>query len=350
MPGKTRVQVVVDTSLCRRCQAVEPVLTVRTEPLCQACFVKYVATKIVKRMESFRVRNSDPSVQRTLLLPLSFGPCSTGLLHVLSQHRQGQVERTGRPGYKIHVLHAAEALEAGVTEPLIAELTRRYPDHVYSTIGLTDLLKGEDLTVVSEDGESASDPLDLTAFLASSKSATSRADVSRILLRKGITAFAQKHDCEAILWGDSTTRLAERTLAETAKGRGYSLPWIMAEGQSSSSLPSYYLVRDLLSKEMDQFAGYTTPPLHDIMVANDAKPATSTKNTTIDDLMNQYFVSVERDFPSIVANVVRTTGKLVAPIDVARHCELCELPLDGEAPEKSRLCYGCIRTLESNAG
>jgi cytoplasmic tRNA 2-thiolation protein 2 len=45
--------------------------------------------------------------------------------------------------------------------------------------------------------------------------------------------------------------------------------------------------------------------------------------------------------------VVRTTSKLQARTlqDVEAHCELCDLPLEGQAPERSRLCYGCIRTM-----
>lgn len=75
---------------------------------------------------------------------------------------------------------------------------------------------------------------------------------------------------------------------------------------------------------------------------------TMMKNSTIDDLTRQYFASIEADYPSIVANVVRTTGKLQARTlaEVEAHCELCGLPLEGgQAPERSRLCYGCIRTM-----
>nr|POF14174.1 cytoplasmic trna 2-thiolation protein 2 [Quercus suber] len=346
MPGRSRVRVEVDTSLCRRCQTNEPVLTVRTEPLCRICFVKYVSTKIVKRMESFRVRNSDPDHQRILLVPLSFGPCSIALLHVLSQHRQSQVERTGRPGYRLHVLYVA-TLDSQSSEEHLRAIKDRYPEHVYSTFGLLDAIGPDDLQAIASLDIATDEETDLPALLMKLKSTTSRVDVSQILLRKAITTFARANDCEAILWGDSTTRLAERTLAETAKGRGYSLPWIMADGPSFHELPYYFPVKDLLSKELKEFATMTEPPLLNIIVADDAKPFISTKNTTIDDLMKQYFESVERDFPSIVANVVKTTGKLqpIPVCEAGESCELCELPLDGAAPEKSRLCYGCIRTL-----
>lgn len=94
-----------DKSLCRRCQSPDTAITARTEPLCKACFDKYVQTKVVKRMKTFRVKNSEPGKEKTLLLPLSFGPCSTALVYTLSRHLKNQIDKSGRPGFKLHVLH-----------------------------------------------------------------------------------------------------------------------------------------------------------------------------------------------------------------------------------------------------
>jgi cytoplasmic tRNA 2-thiolation protein 2 len=150
-----------------------------------------------------------------------------------------------------------------------------------------------------------------------------------------------------VLWGDSTTKLAERTLSETAKGRGFSLPWIVADGESPHGIEFFYPMQELLSKEIEAYASLLDPSLDDLLHAEESKPAVSTKNTTIDDLMKQYFQSVERDYPSIVANVVKTAGKLQQlPLsETEQQCELCEMPLLDNAPQRSRLCYGCIRTL-----
>ena len=87
--------------------------------------------------------------------------------------------------------------------------------------------------------------------------------------------------------------------------------------------------------------------MDELMVIESSKMSVSAKNTTIDELMRGYFEGVEKGFPSIVSNVVRTTGKLApTPLsEVEQQCELCEMPLKGQAPEKSRLCYACIRNL-----
>ena len=105
-------------------------------------------------------------------------------------------------------------------------------------------------------------------------------------------------------------------------------------------------------------------------------PKTS-RHLTIDQLATHYFSDIEKKTPSIVANVVRTAGKLVTPNTTTGQdcCEVCGLPkdadidgwvkdenqddgiwsmipLDTRAPEddkhvvreKAKRCYGCRRT------
>ena len=306
-------------------------------------------------METFRVRHSEPGREPTLLLPLSFGVSSTALLHLLSEHLKGQAQKTRRTGFKLLVVHIDLTTPKVDIKAQLEKVKSRFSDLNCISAPLSDIFLSEDISSLLEHQkiESASAPESSTAgeqlehFLASLNSATSRADAFQILQRRLIVNLAKQHNCEAVIWGDSTTRLAERTLAETAKGRGFSLPWIVADGESPYGIQFYYPMRELLSKEIKAYASLIEPPLDDLVLLADKKPAVSTKNTTIDDLMKQYFESVERDYPSIVANVVKTAGKLQPlPLsEVEKQCELCEMPLLANAPEKSRLCYGCIRTL-----
>ncbi|TKA69413.1 hypothetical protein B0A55_07836 [Friedmanniomyces simplex] len=355
MPGRRQPPAAVDTTLCRRCQANAPTITVRTEPLCSACFAKYVSTKIIKRMESFRVRHAEAGKERLLLLPLSLGPCSMVLLHILSQHLSVQAEKSGRTGYRLLALFIDDGAREG-SAALFERVKERYPMHTYFNLPLSDALSLEGVpellsplnqaTPPNNPPSTTTDPL--STLLSTLPSATSRADLLHILLRKLVVHAAQHHACEAVLWADSTTRLAERTLAETAKGRGFTLPSSIGDGEAPHGLPFYYPMRDLLRKEIISFTSLVEPGLDEMILRDVPKAAVSTKNTTIDDLMKQYFASVEREFPSIVANVVRTTGKLKVPAlreEVEEHCELCDAPLRGHAPERSRLCYGCIRIL-----
>ena len=356
MPGR-RAQPVVDTALCRRCQATPPVVTVRTEPLCAPCFRNYVSSKVVKRMESFRVRHADPDrPPRTLLLPLSHGAGSTALLEILTRHVRSQAERTGRKGFRLHVVHVEEPADSDDERrhaELQGEVERRFPEHRYSSASLEDFFANAELHVDGLVPARSGGRSSLADAMSSLDDSTSRADLLYILRRKLVGDFARRHDCEAILWGDSTTTLAERTIAQTAKGRGFSVPWIVASADSHHhSIPSHYPLQDLLARELAAFTTMTEPAVDNLVLPRDARQPVSARENTVDDLMRQYFDSVERDHPSIVANVVKTAGKLRPPAlrDAMELCELCEMPLSGHAPPKSRLCHGCVRTLSNVRG
>lgn len=321
-----------------------------------------------------------------LLLPVSCGVSSVTLLHLLDQQLQSHVDRTGRTGYKLHVLLVDTSKEEP-NAPNIGQLEilkERYPQHLYTALTLADIFDyGLDFAdglfdSPPEDGSNDMSAIDrnqakLHEFLSSMPSTTSRSDVLGVLRTRLIVAFAKANGCESILWGDSTTRLAEKTLAETAKGRGFSLPWQTGEGASPYGVRFNYPLRDLLKKELVTYSELTSSPLTSLITKEtlSAPVSASAKNTTIDELMSQYFESVEQNYPSIVANVVRTSSKLRAPQPTSSEmsCGLCGLSVsegmngiycwagnqqDGtESSEsgsadvlrKSRLCYGCARTM-----
>jgi len=180
---------------------------------------------------------------------------------------------------------------------------------------------------------------------------------------------ARRNECDCILFGDSTTRLAERTLIETAKGRGFSLPWQVSDGMSPWDVYFYFPLRDLLKRELVTFSSLISPSFDGIIIHQSPRThvSASAKSTTIDDLMTQYFESVEENYPSIVANVVRTSSKLkAASSETLTGCGICGLPVatgtDGihgwggdqntakthEGPEDhdaALLCYGCARSI-----
>lgn len=346
------------------------------------CFSKYVHTKTIKRMEAFRVRYSAAGQQRTLLLPISFGVSSITLLHILDHHLQVQKQRTGRTGFGLHIVHVINSPEeaSDVESGLINQLKDRYPDHTLSVIQLANVFDNHDATTGLDkelmlEGYNNSDTSPphqnrLRRLLSSTTSATSRADIISILRTRLLVSFAKFHSYEAILWGDTTTRLAEKTLSETAKGRGFALPWNIADGLSPHGVTFQYPMRDLLKKELISYADMLSPPLPALVLDAPTQAPINSKNTTIDELMKQYFESVEQSYPSIVANVVRTTSKLHAPKSSNKdvECRLCGMPvaksalgIDGWGGNQEAqngdvedadigLCYGCTRVLPQEAG
>ncbi|PWW74824.1 hypothetical protein C7212DRAFT_297968 [Tuber magnatum] len=370
------------STLCKRCSASPSVVNLRTEHLCSNCFDKYIRSKCIKRMEAYRVRYSPPDTDtspRRLLLPLSFGISSTTLLHLLNSQLQNQLARTTRTGFVLVVVHIDEsAIDSTVPpgEESMRAVQERFPDvGEYLVVKLEGVYEFPSAVRAFEMGAEGSRGGDwkekLKDLLGALPSPTSRMDVLRILRTRLIAGLAQKHACEAVLWGDTTTRLAEKTLAETAKGRGFSVPWQTSDGDSPYGIKFLHPLRDLLKKELAVYVSLEAPtPLHPLcfgVAKGKKKYAAVGKGITIDELMTQYFEGIEGQYPSIVANVVRTAGKLVTEGGVVRigRCKICGLPRDGGGGELvldagtklgegssgevngngSDMCYGCARSV-----
>lgn len=327
------------------------------------CFMKYVATKVLKRLESNKIRGGFNDPSRTLLLPVSFGVSSIALLHVLDEQLHKREEQGRHAGFKLHILFIDQSTVVAEAPPqtLIELLRQRYPSHLYTTISIDRGSEyGIDVGEVLSDTEGS-----LKDRISSLSSASSKVDFVNTIRRRLILAYAKRNECNSVLFGDSTTRLAERTLSETAKGRGIALPWLTADG-NPSGVNCTYPLRDVLKKELLAYAEFVSPPLTPLMFQPLAQNPSSSKDTTIDGLMSQYFETVEQNFPSIVANVVRTSGKLVGhkPSEYSEPCSLCGSPIvngtwGGEqdtvmpmqdhentgASQDKNICYGCARTV-----
>jgi cytoplasmic tRNA 2-thiolation protein 2 len=342
------------------------------------CFVQYVMTKAVKRMETYRIRGSTAKSARKLLFPLSFGPSSASLLQILDQHLQGQYDRMNRAAYELFVVHIdlyVEDTDRKASAALLEKYKSRFPRHSFCRFGLEealllDIIDWKALNVPGAAVEDIQRPATqrLQQLIGSMPSATSRADIISTLVTRLLVDVAKRKDCESILFGDSTTRLAEKTLTETAKGRGFSLPWQVSDGMSPHGIAFNYPLRDLLKKELVAFSCLNKHSLKELIICQEPSSHISvpSKLTTIDDLMAQYFESVEENYPSIVANVVRTSSKLQPAADLnAMACNLCGLPVAEGAdrifgwgsdqnshswPAKdidlgNILCYGCSRSI-----
>lgn len=330
-------------------------------------------TKAIKRIETYKERGPR-SETKEYLLPLSLGPSSTSLLYILDEQLRKQQERMGRTSYDLIVAHVDLEFEDVATSErnnaLWEAVQARFPRHAYVKVGLEDALE---LPTIDWSSLGLSVDKDLPRkerlqhLLASIATATSRADIASTLLSRLLVSQATAHACTSILFGDSTTRLAEKTLTETAKGRGFSLPWQVSDGASPFGPNFYYPLRDLLKKEVVVFASLAG--LQELVAPEAPKASASSKDTTIDALMTQYFQSVEENYPSIVANVVRTGSKLKAPeVEDGKACALCGIPVaegtdgiygwggDQSSVARTRkegegerqlgiLCYGCSRSI-----
>ncbi|GAW24826.1 hypothetical protein ANO14919_144200 [Xylariales sp. No.14919] len=465
---------------CARCKEQDGVLDLRSELVCRACFSTFIASKAIKRLEVLQRETRGtrlPLRPQRYLIALSRGPSSTVLLHILNENARRQRERNQRVKFELVVVFVdldvgtgaeqAKASSLSTVDPAppvpmngivgginantspyssnpstasIDAFTKHFPELTLHKVPLSSILSSPaiDWSLLPAQNTSLPPSQRLTDFFSRLPSASARADVSRLLIRHTLFAAAAEHDCAVVLLGYTTTSLAELTLSEAAKGRGFGIPWFVNDGAfplpravdlamsnaeagiegvskgltslrtndgvnagtGSTSIYIYNPLREIFRKEIFSYLSIvnsSSGPLADLFpsLSSDATDSSadrsagavvSHRDLSLDDVVTRFFVDVEASYPSVVANVVRTTGKLnrIAPIIpgtrtgtdvgvIGRQCRLCGVGLDllgderwkgeiGEADattssvanrdgnaqgdERNRLCYGCERSVK----
>jgi cytoplasmic tRNA 2-thiolation protein 2 len=320
------------------------------------CFTKYVKSKVLKRMESYRLKNDSSHQQRKLLLPVSGGVSSVVLLQVLDSHIQRQLASRGRAAYDLEVLVIDKSSIDQSPSPvgLVECFKDTFPHSRFSLVSLDAVFKidydiHDALSSLGFHMEGAEEPqAELERLMKSATTPTTRADLFEILLLRLIVGFAKCQACEGILWGHSDSRLAAIALSNVAKGRGGALPNQIGDGSSPWGLNFNYPLRDLFKSELELYAGLLSTRVSKIIIPDLQAPAVSSiRETSIDDLLTIYITSQGEKYPSIMANVVRTASKLRMPATTGADaaCRLCATPITSTPSELSRsgLCYGCLK-------
>ncbi|KAI0194992.1 hypothetical protein F4808DRAFT_334593 [Astrocystis sublimbata] len=499
---------------CVRCKERDGVLDLRADTVCETCFATFVASKAIKRLEVLQRETRGPrlpSRPQRYLLALSCGPSSTALLHILSENVRRQRERNQRVKFElvpvfVDVDASGDSVGGGAGEADLRRATTvtnsdsapttslsnhtappssssnppssstststhpsstepdpppdafaaQFPHVTIHRVPLSSILASPEIdwTVLPAPDGSLPPSQRLADLFARLSSPTARADVARLLTRHALLAAAATHDCGVVLLGYNTTALAELTLTEAAKGRGFGIPWLVNDGAfplprrvvdpcsrvsdekgdstrdvvspsqattntmnghggggggavaaaaAASMVQIYSPLREIFRKEILTYLSVTPsvaasgdvsltkvlfPSSSSTSPISSAAAIVSHRDLSLDDVVARYFVDVEASYPSVVANVVRTTGKLNRSIpskQMAKHidtdietdverkqCGLCSGRLDplgderwkgeiGEAdadiPDvvdasvkikaggNKRLCYGCERSV-----
>ncbi|RKU48042.1 cytoplasmic tRNA 2-thiolation protein 2 [Coniochaeta pulveracea] len=371
---------------CKKCNNQEATLTSRTEPVCKDCFTQYIYLKCVRHIGLLGKETQGPygsQPTRRYLLGLSLGTSSTILLHILNSYVEAALSKGRKSPLDLDII-VVDTSVSEQDEALQATLDayrQRYPRLTFEVLPLTSVLgiSSIDWTALPSLKQDQSPAQQLADLFERLPSTTSRADILRLFIRHILIHTALSRSCQAVLLGHSTTALAELTLAETAKGRGFSLPWQINDGvlpiedfspdpdnapaDKKRTIRVHHPLRELFRQELVTYTTLTEPPLTDIIpaedVVNKASPVVSHRDLSIEEVVLRYFADVEVNYPSIVANVVKTTAKLDR-LDAEERCGVCGMTLDELGDERWKgeigdsgggeegagsLCYGCERSV-----
>ncbi|KAH8427173.1 uncharacterized protein LDX57_004888 [Aspergillus melleus] len=352
---------------CLDCREVESTLTLRKRRVCIDCYKRVVGYKVFRRTEKYRLRRDLPKTgEYKILVPLSYGLSSSVLLHLL--HDQVRVQRSKShppPGFDLHVL-IIDPSTISPSQPAHDEgfelAQKLFPLCTFTRIPFHDIFEhvpdmqqtmAQFAGTKFTDNPSLSHKERLDAFRSSIESATSKADVDGALRNRLIVAIAKEVGAKTILWGDSDTTLAAKTLANVAKGRGSSLTWQVSDGMSPSGLEFNFALRDLFTVELRNYASFF--PELSRMILPDEPPSenTLTKNLSIDELMMRYVQTQGEKYPGVMLNVTRTANKLQSSQGPAQksQCTFCgssiweaedrPTSVEGQTPG---FCYACARS------
>lgn len=310
------------------------------------------------------------------------------MTHVLDDSAKFHSSRRSSPAFEALVVHVdtdlshPAAKEDTPAARLLAKYRERFPNVSFECVHLSKAfgvrtVDWSSLQGLGEEGD-GDDTERLRRFFDSLPSITSKADILRLLIRHLLLDMALEGSHTALLLGHSTTALASLTLSEVANGRGYAVPWQINDGPftvciygpsagasggketSRAEMPVYYPLREVFRNEIMLYLDLM-PSLRELIPADSAASGSvvSHKDLSIEEVMSRYFDSVEGPYAGIVANVVRTTGKLdrVAGDDF---CHMCGMTLDEQGDSRwagdlgddleengpqARLCYGCKRSI-----
>lgn len=368
--GTTTAETVVNGSnnniskkpLCLDCTTNPATHTIRRRCLCPTCLQRFVASKILKRLEGINPRSNHKTktnAKPSFLVPISGGVSSVTLLAVLCAHLRRQTEKTGRTAYDLVAFHVDVDDDggAGRRSERWSNLEHEFPEcQLLTPLGLSQVFTVDsnvyrDLSSLGlEQQEAEGDVNFLIRLFTSARSATARSELREILLKRLVVAVAKQHDCDGILWGHSDTKLAAMTLSLVAKGRGASVASEMADGSILWDLKFAYPSRDLYKAELQMYLdcepGNTLGHVLETEKAQQSAqdPVASLRGISIDDLLSNYIGKEGEKYPSIMTNVVRTSGKLVASNEPGNQtCRLCAAQVNRDGDGEQLLCYGCQR-------
>lgn len=342
------------------------------------------------------IRASADLAPRHYLAGLSFGASSTCLAQILDDTARHHAERPASSPFQPLLVHVDTDLSSSAeadtpAQRRLARYREKYP-HVsfecvhlsralaLNTVDWSALLPDQQIPDAGADDKTNAETL--RRLFDALPSVTSRADVLRQLVRHLLLDAARAGSYDAVLLGHSTSALAALTLAEVANGRGFSVPGQVGDGlqtvctydrhtgaeTSRASFPVYYPLRENLKSEL---VGYMDliPLLADMKaeklvdgLEGSGAAVVSHRDVSIEEVMQRYFDGVEGPYAGIVANVVRTAGKLDRVAGSA-YCRLCGMTLDESGDDrwagdlgrdsgdsaaeshKGKLCYGCRRSV-----
>lgn len=340
--------------ICKRCKKEPTTIISRKDTFCENCFIRFIRGKQRKQMQDdkFKVKFNDKVSRPRLLLDMKNNHESYVLLDILVSmfnEQLGQGPKAIR-GFDLIVCIINDFKDKEYPIDLKA-IYEYYTEDELNRLGVEFI--SIDVNSFVSDNEIENLKLDLQNFqtymvknstnsneiktyeelLLQLTDKSTREDIKNIIHKDLIIKTAKDKSCSIVLEPNSMTKMAVDILSDTIRGRGAEIP-IKSTDKYIGSLEILNPLRDVLNSEIKIYSDVRKlNELSPILKLNSTISDVSTKNKTVDEMVTEYFDTLEVEYPETVSTVVKIGAKLTNPInsddDKNREncCEICKVPI-----------------------
>jgi tRNA(Ile)-lysidine synthase TilS/MesJ len=280
----------------------------RQKPYCKPCFQQYIDLAV---RDAF-FRHCGVPTDVPVVIAVSGGAGSMALLDVCGRIRRGNLERggAGRIVYDLRVLHVTESGVAVMRDEDDVQHAERVAELV-SACAAAHGLPCTTLPLLPLVGEAA------VARIHGSASLTDREDLFHTMRRNAILNAATSMGANAVVFGDTATTCAWRSLGEFVRGRGenvrnfYGYHALLPVGPRRE-LFLFRPMRGVLAKEAALYCRASSIPATYLPA-----PATKTSLRSVDRALEAFVTQLEITFRSTVFNVLNAVDRIGPQPDAA---------------------------------
>jgi hypothetical protein len=336
---------ITEGTLCVKCKCNQAKIVVTQAAFCKydrirafssltfsECFMIQAYLKYKTVVAKSRTRRDTPE---TVLVALSTGPASKLLLHMTQQTKNLEPKRQKLDAFiPVHIFDDdSTASDSSSLEELKIYVTSN--DLVLISLPLSKVFEKS----IELKSNLQANPVRLSHFLSSWKSASSQQSIRLLLRRLMLMRIAKDLNCTRVFLGDTGLRMAINTIADISEGRGMSLPWKSMLIQFSPLFPNIGIVRPLRDFQSNEVISYLA--LAKISCQQQQESLRSSETSTIYGLTDKFVTGLAQDFTATPTNVTRTALKVTTEASSSANsngCCLCLCPLTSETDS---FCYAC---------
>ncbi|GAX82367.1 hypothetical protein CEUSTIGMA_g9796.t1 [Chlamydomonas eustigma] len=323
---------------CKLCLA--KVIVRQDEAICPSCLQE----SIIQKVRSVKAKGALQAQDR-VLVAVSGGPSSLAVLHALMQMQVpcGQRASKGKLPFDVVIAHVdetevysssvagggggdevAEGSLSSTSSPAEVDFRKQCDvdadlKAAVSSAGFSgDEVHVVELSTIYDKGSESERRDRLKTLLQAATDLTGREDLVGLLRQMLLLRLAEKVSCNKVVTGDTSTSMAIRVIAETAKGRGYALAGSlqMLDARHGSHAAAHVMpMREVTRKEavfLCRFQGIRTMrPTSSVMAGDDHALLDSIASMhSVNALAESFIGGLQANVPSTISVVMRTALNL----------------------------------------